>query len=370
MSKSLPIVPYEKDRHEAALAQLADRVLGPQAGARRKSVLDSFHRSMPGRDRAPLRHIVLDGERAAGTLGYMPADFLVSGARVPVRYTHDLFVDPAYALVGHRTLGKGLGAVLVEHARELGGFIPGGMWMTNSCYRIHLASGFDDAGRLTTYTSVLDPAGFCRRKGIVALKGAVSRAGFGVARAVALAQARRRLARDGASVQTVDRFDAALDPAWLDLAKSYAVTRVRDAEYLNWKYVDHPTLDYRAVLVSRAGRPRGYAIWRPAPAGAVETRAVIADFLVEKGDAGTLRLLAARVLLDAAGLGIDAVAVLTTQAWAAGALRTLGFVPSRTRNAWVIAGWRGLIPPEWLCTHEPWHVCLGDSDGDIWTGTM
>jgi len=370
MSKSLVVVPYDRARHESALIQLTERVLGVDAAARRQSVLDSFHDRMPGRDRTPLRHVVLDGDRAAGTLGYMPADFLVKGERVPTRFTHDLFVDPAYALAGHRTLGKGLGTVLVENARGLGGFLPGGMWMTDSCHKIHLASGFDDVSRLTTYTTVLDPAAFSLRRGFSSLKGHVSRVGLGVARAVALTHARRRVERDGALLRAVDRFDAALDPEWMALARTYSMTRVRDAAYLNWKYRDHPALDYRALLVSRNGRPTGYVVWRPAPAGAVETRAVIADFLVEKGDASTLQLLAARVMLDAAAQGIDSVAVLTTQAWAAGALRALGFFPSRTRNAWVIAGWRDLIPADWLRTHEPWHVCLGDSDGDIWTGAM
>ncbi len=370
MSKSLVVVPYDRTRHETALIRLTEKVLGVAAAARRQPVLASFHERMPGRDRAPLRHLVLDGDRVAGTLGYMPADFLVKGERVPVRYTHDLFVDPAYALAGHRTLGKGLGTVLVENAISLGGFFPGGMWMTESCHKIHLASGFNDVSRLTTYTTVLDPAAFSQRRGFSSLKGRVSRVGFGVTRALALTHARRRVERDGASLQTVDRFDAALDPDRMTLARSYSMTRVRDAEYLNWKYVDHPTLDYRALAASRDGRPTGYVVWRPAPAGAGEARAVIVDFLVEKGDAPTLQLLAARVMLDAAAQGIDSVAVLTTQAWAAGALRALGFFASRTRNAWVIAGWRDVIPADWLRTHEPWHMCLGDSDGDIWTGTM
>jgi len=370
MSKSLVVVPYERARHEPALIQLTEMVLGIDAAARRQPVLASFHERMPGRDRAPLRHVVLDGDRAAGTLGYMPADFLVKGERMPVRYTHDLFVDPAYALAGHRTLGKGLGTVLVENARALGSFLPGGMWMTESCHQIHLASGFDDVSRLATYTTVLDPAAFSLRRGFSSLKGHVSRVGFGVTRAVALTHARRRVERDGGSLQPVNRFDPALDPEWMTLARTYSMTRVRDAEYLNCKYVGHPALDYRAWLVSRNGRHTGYVVWRSAPAGAVEARAVIVDFLVERGDAPTLQLLAARVMLDAAAQGIDSVAVLTTQAWAAGALRALGFFPSRTRNAWVIAGWRDLLPADWLRTHEPWHICLGDSDGDIWTGTM
>jgi hypothetical protein len=370
MSKSLVVVPYDRARHETALIALTEKVLGVDAARRRQPVLASFHERMPGRDRAPLRHLVLDGDRAAGTLGYMPADFLVNGERVPARYTHDLFVDPAYALAGHRTLGKGLGTVLVENARGLGGFFPGGMWMTESCHKIHLASGFDDVSRLTTYTTVLDPAAFSVRRGFSSLKRRVSRVGLGVARTVALTHARRRVERDGGSLHAVDRFDPVLDPEWMRLARTYSMTRVRDAEYLNWKYMDHPALDYRALAASHDGRHAGYVVWRPAPSGAVETRAVIVDFLVEKEDAPTLQLLAARVILDAAAQGIDSVAVLTTQAWAAGALRALGFFPSRTRNAWVIAGWRDRIPAEWLVTHEPWHMCLGDSDGDMWTGTM
>lgn len=362
-NRSLSVVAYDRGAHEAALLRFTEKVMGAQARALRQPVLDSFHEGMPGCDRVPLRHIVLDGDRVAGMLGYMPADFLVKGEPMRVRFTHDLLVDPDYR-------GYGLAKQIVENARKLGDFFPGGMWMTIPCYKIHLASGFDDMAPLTTYTSVLDPDSFSARRGFSPLKRAASRVGLGVARSFALRKARARVERDGASLKDVEGFDAALDPAWLTLAKSYALTRVRDAAYLNWKYMDHPTLDYRALTATRGDRVAGFVVWRPAPAGAVETRAVIVDFLVEKEDATTLQLLVSRVLLDAAGLGIDSVALLTTQSWASDALRSFGFLPGRTRNTWVIAGWRDIIPPEWLRNLEPWHVCLGDSDGDIWTGTM
>ncbi len=343
--------------------QFTEKVLGKETCERRRRVLDTFHERMPGRDRLPLRHIILDGERVAGTLGYMPADFLVNGERVAARFTHDLLIDPDYR-------GGGLAKLIVGNARRLGDFFPGGMWMTHPCYKIHIGCGFDDAAPLTTWTSVLDPAAFVARRGFPALRAAASRVAFGVTRSLALGRARSLIGRNGGAVQEVERFDAALDPVWMKLAKTYAVTRVRDAAYLNWKYADHPSLDYRLLVASRGGNVSGYAIWRPAPAGATETRAAIPDFLVETGDTETLRLLAARILVDASGRGIDAVAILTTQAWVARALRPFGFLPGKTPNTWVVAGWQELLPAAWLRDHDRWHVCLGDSDGDIWTGTM
>lgn len=363
MTKSLPVVAYDRDRHEAALMRFTEKVLGAEICARRRRVIDTFHERMPGRDRLPLRHVIMDGDIVAGTLGYMPADFLVKGERVRARFTHDLLVDPEYR-------GGGLGKLIVQNAHDQGDFFPGGMWMTGPCYKIHLSCGFDDAPVLTTYTAVLNPAAFIARHGFPRLKAAAGRVGLGLSRMVTLRRARDLVARAGASIDTPARFAPALDAAWLALAEGYGVTRVRDAEYLNWKYADHPVLDYRLLVANDGGAARGYMIWRPAPAGVKETRAVIADFLVEKGDARTLRRLAARVLVDAAAAGIDAVAVLTTQAWAAGALRGLGFLPSSHRNVWVVAGWRDLIPPGWLHDLDPWHVCLGDSDGDMWTGSM
>ena len=360
---TLPVIAYDHEQHRAALDRFTEKVLGAEVCARRRRVIDTFHANMPGRERVPLRHILVDGDRVAGTLGYMPADFLVKGRRVPARFTHDLLVDPEYR-------GGGLGKVIVGHAQSLGDFFPGGMWMTGPCHQIHLACGFDDVTPLTTYTSVLDPASFAARRKFSVARAAASRAGLGLARAAALEHARTLVERDGASLQLADRFDPSLDPVWLELAATYDVTRVRDAAYLNWKYADHPTLDYRIVIASAHGRPAGYLVWRPAPAGAEETRAVIVDFLVQRDDARTLELLAARALADAAAAGIDSVAVLTTQSWAARALRRLGFLAGRNRNLWVVAGWRDLITPNWLVDLNHWHVCIGDSDGDMWTGSM
>lgn len=357
----LPVVPYEPAKHADALFRFIAKVLGDDVCARRRRVIETMHATMPGHDRFPLRHVILDGDRVAGTLGYLPADFLVSGKRVAARFTHDLLVDPDYR-------GAGLGKVIVDHARALGDFFPGGMWMTDPCRKIHVSCGFEEATPLVTHSLVLDPAAFVARKGMPAVKGFAGRVALGAARSMALHRARR--AMWNASLQEAARFDPALDTVWEALANDYGVTRVRDAAYLNWKYSDHPSLAYRILIATREGKPTGFLVWRLAPDGADEQRAIVADFLVARNDAVTFRQLIARVILDAGSARMESISVLTTQPWAAITLRSFGFMPRAARNSWVVAGWQNVIPADWLQDTGAWHVCLGDSDGDMWTGSI
>jgi GNAT superfamily N-acetyltransferase len=359
--KTLPIVAYQPELHADALFRFISKVLGAEMCERRRRVIETMHTTMPGHDRFPLRHVIVDGDSIAGTLGYMPADFWVKGERVAVRFTHDLLVDPDYR-------GAGLGRLIVDNARALGDFFPGGMWMTDPCRKIHVDCGFKDATPLVTYSLVLDPAAFVTRKAMSGIKGFVSRTALSFNRTLALARA-RRLAGNS-SLREVERFDPAMDAVWETLARGYSITRVRDAAYLNWKYSDHPSLDYRNLIATRDGAPSGYLVWRLAPAVAEEKRAVVVDFLTARNDAGTLRRLIARVVAEAHAAGMESVSVLTTQPWAASVVRGLGFMPRAARNTWVVAGWQGVIPVEWLSDTTAWHVCLGDSDGDMWTGSI
>jgi len=358
--RDLPIVPYRPEVHAEALFAFVAKVLGAEVCAKRRQVIETMHTTMPGRDRFPLRHVIVDGDRVAGTLGYMPADFWIRGKRTAVRFTHDLLVDPDYR-------GGGLGRLIVENAFALGDFFPGGMWMTDPCRKIHVDAGFQDAAPLVTYSLVLDPASFVARRGMPLFKAAAGRAALTANRAVALRRARRAASRDG--VQEILRFDANTDAAWEKLVPGYEITRVRDAAYLNWKYLAHPWLPYRGLLATKGPDPTGYLVWRLAPDHAAEKRAVVTDFLTARSDADTLRRLLARVVVEAAAAGMESVSVLTTQPWAVGLLRSMGFLPREARNTWVVAGWQNVIPGEWLQDTSPWHVCMGDSDGDIWTGS-
>ncbi len=357
-ARPLTVVEYRREAHEPAYLRFITKVLGADECEHRRRVIASMHEHMPGRDRFPLRHVILDGDNVAGSLGYMPADFWIDGKRVPVRFTHDLLVDPDYR-------GQGLAKLVVDNARSLGDFFPGGMWMTDPCYKIHLACGFDDVAALTTYTLPLDVASFVAQKELPPAKRVIARVGLSLTRLRTLARANRVLARGGDDVKAIDRFDPALDATWARLGATYHITLARDAAWLNWRYADHPHLAYRFAIASKDGAPAGFIVWRASSTG--ERRAVIADFLVANGDVATFERLLSHAILGASAAGCHSLSVLTTQSWAAREIRAFGFFPRAARNTWVIAGWQNRIPKESLADHDRWHVVLGDSDGDIWS---
>jgi len=362
--KDFAVTPYDAAAHKSALLQFLGAVYLPEVLKRRELVLDWIHEHHPYRERAPLRYVILDGENVAATMGHLPADFLVKGQPTPVRFTHDLLVDPSYR-------GQGLAKLIVGNSLGGGEFLPGGMWMTIPCYKIHLASGFDDAGPLATRTLVLDPDAFGRRKQLSGLKSQLSKSALALLRARSLARARKSTGKNSAVYDTrvADQFDPGMDGEWRGMLEGYGIAMIRDARYLNWKYAHHPVLKYRLRLVERDGRLAGYIVSRLAPEQADEKRAVITDFLVENGDTKTLEYLVSHTITEASEAGMEVISVLTTQPWAAKMLRGVGFLPRKESHTWVTGGWKGHIPAGWITDHQHWHMCSGDSDGDLWTGS-
>jgi len=361
---TFPVVPYEKQKHESAYLRFLEKVLGAEKFATRRKAVAWLHDGHPLRgERPPLRFVVTDDEKIAGSMGHMPADYMIKGERVAVRITHDLLVDPEYR-------GQGLAKKIVDNSKATGDFYPGGMWMNVPCYKIHRACGFDDVLSPTTQTLVLDPGAFARRQGFNAVKRVAVAGALGVTRARAMRKARAVVDSEtgGVACREVGEFDPRLDGAWLSMVKSYDIAACREAAFLNWKYTKHPVLKYRFTVAERGGDTRGYLVWRMPLEGGKENRAVIVDYLVERGDVETLKAMTAKVIVEAETGGAEALSVMTTHPRAVKLLRTFGFLPRRGSHSWVIANWERYLPREWLVSHEPWHVCLGDSDGDFWTG--
>lgn len=63
----------------------------------------------------------------------------------------------------------------------------------------------------------------------------------------------------GVECRTVDRFDEAADELWARVAPAHRVAQVRDATYLNWRYVANPDR-YDLLELRRDGRLVGVAV--------------------------------------------------------------------------------------------------------------
>ncbi|HEX7131030.1 MAG TPA: hypothetical protein VF228_00560 [Iamia sp.] len=126
------------------------------------------------------------------------------------------------------------------------------------------------------------------------------------------------------AVEPVDRLDDEWDRVWdLDLAPSLVGTR-RDARFLTWRYLAHPTFTYAVRLARRRGAAVGLAVHRVEAAGATGPPAVRLVELV--GDPEARSALLADVVDTARSAGAPLVDWYGTAPYD-DELRTAGFVP-------------------------------------------
>jgi GNAT superfamily N-acetyltransferase len=144
---------------------------------------------------------------------------------------------------------------------------------------------------------------------------------------------------------TLEQFGAEQEQAWRRVAGEWGDCLVRDAAYLNWRYVDAPK-DYRAFA-----SPNGYAVVGHAVQKGFSS-AVICDLV---GPAREQRSLLRRCLREARG-GAD-VAIGVPAPGQRAAFASLGFFP--TPMTIRVIG-KPLVPDASL--PESWHFSPGDTD--------
>lgn len=63
------------------------------------------------------------------------------------------------------------------------------------------------------------------------------------------------------SAVPVEGFDGRFDTFWREYDKKGAVYGLRTSEYLTWRYVSHPYIDYKILALFKGERIRGYAVY-------------------------------------------------------------------------------------------------------------
>ncbi|MBN2074615.1 MAG: GNAT family N-acetyltransferase [Dehalococcoidales bacterium] len=67
---------------------------------------------------------------------------------------------------------------------------------------------------------------------------------------------------EGLKITRVTRFDERINDLWKEIADDYRVLVVRDREYLNWRYVDIPDIEYTIFTAELEGKILGYMVLR------------------------------------------------------------------------------------------------------------
>jgi GNAT superfamily N-acetyltransferase len=309
------------DFHAAQRAEFLGLMRDVYGEAMSEAEFDWFFERNPAGGR--IVSVADDGEGVAGVLAMSPSRAVVEGEEQLVAFA-------VHAVTHPRSRGKGIFSTLElrneELAAQAGATLALGF--TNPMAGPILVGklGWRDLYRLRLWVRMLRPLRALRRRPDLVAQS--HKVGLPPGRGGAL-----------------ERFTEAQERAWRAVLPRWGNCLVRDAAYLNWRYLDAPA-DYRAFA-----SPNGYAVLGHAVQKGLSA-AVVCDLV---GSPREARSLLRRCLREARG-GVDVVVGVPAPGQHAAWL-SLGFVPS-PQTIRVI----GKPLSESARLTERWHFSPGDTD--------
>jgi GNAT superfamily N-acetyltransferase len=237
--------------------------------------------------------LAVDGERVVGQYAAWRIDGLLERRTRPFMFALDAMVDPEFRRQGILT-------AMVQEAHRL--------WQAEGAACV-LAMPNEQWG------SVNEKVGWRRVfplqwqiRPLRLEKIAMRRLGLALSPPAAFSRLwnaywRRRLLPDPRLVlETVATAGVAFDDLWQRLRENQPLSTIRDAAWIQWRYLSVPDRSYRVLLARRDGRPVGYIVYWLQPFSGGEA-GIVAEFLYETGDSGVRDRLVVAVLdqLQAAG---------------------------------------------------------------------
>ena len=168
------------------------------------------------------------------------------------------------------------------------------------------------------------------------------------------------------NVRSIERFDERHDRLWTSASRDLTCAVVRDASYLNWKYVDQPGQQFLRLEVADDQGIKGVAVWmfREPNRKCPYRRAFLVDLVAPLADATSL-LHVIKAAYTAVSGEADALLCRHTDGRLTRALRRCGFhLRQPDRFLLVDPGPLTGVSLDRALSSESWFVTQGDSDID------
>jgi GNAT superfamily N-acetyltransferase len=351
------VTPYRQELLDQ-IRPLWREYFGPEVLGSRESLFRWITERNPHRGDAPPYYLLMDGERVIGMHGHMPLRFSLGGERRMGFLAHDDLLSSDYR-------GQGLGKVMLSGVAEQSPPFAGALWHNEPNRRLYGKCGWVEVPDFFPWVKILDPMSAVRGRlgeGLLA-RTAAALLGAGL-RARDLASPR---ASSSLRVEEISAFDSRFDELFDAAAPSLEASVVRDAAYLNWKFVEKPGNRYLRLAAADAGDSlAGYAVLRT-DRTEDELRGKIVDLLADPRRPEAFAALIGRSLEELRGRGAARVEVACTHEPFCAQLRRFGFLRANTPLRFMLSQWEGIIEPAWVESARHWYLCFADADGDAWT---
>lgn len=305
-------------------------------------------------------YLLLDSDRLVGMHGHMPQRFSVNGERVRFQLAHDDLLAEQYSK-------SGLGKVMIGEVSAKRKSCAAALWQAPSYRETYAKCGWTEVSGLVHLVLVIDPSPRVHdRLGDTALAGIAT----GLLRqGLAVRDALRRVGRSADYPLTdVARFDERFDALFDRAAPTLGIAAVRDADYLNWKFVDKPRNRYRRLAaLDSEGEVRGYVVVSCSGCDG-DTVGRIVDLLGDPDHPEALDVAVRQAIDWLQSQGASTVSTVGSPS-AIGRLARFGFATRASESGFMIIHWEARLERDFATDIRNWYVTASDADGDAWDET-
>jgi hypothetical protein len=338
----------QEDRR--AVEALYRRVFGNDAADASRLRWDwQYHRNPNTPGGAPVIWIAREGPTIVGQYATMPVRLWVQGQEVEGSWGTDVMVAP-------ERQRQGIGEVLFRTwDRHSGASL--GLGLSDSSHHLFKKLRWPEPRPIPCLVKPLTRRAFKRAQWPESVNGLVSALTVPVVKVVARTRPLR------AEIEMIRRFPPAFTELWDRLAAKFDFAVRRDAQYLNWKYVEAPHVRYCVAALKRQGVVEGYAVYRhlQEPRGRVTS---LVDFLVDPDDEPGMKTLLRWVDREARAEDSDKVRTYAFHAGFRRLLRRSGYFPVKSTIEFTAKVNSVPVSDEFYRQTDRWHITLGDSDQD------
>ncbi|HEY3382301.1 MAG TPA: GNAT family N-acetyltransferase [Vicinamibacterales bacterium] len=170
-----------------------------------------------------------------------------------------------------------------------------------------------------------------------------------------------------AQIEPIRHFDDRFTELWGRVARSFDLAVVRDAAYLNWKFIEPPHVRYSVVALKRDETVGGYAVYRHVQEARSRVT-ILVDFLVDPSDVLGLETLLRWVDREARAADSDKIRVFAMHEGYRRTLKRAGYFDVKASLPFTAKVNAVPVPTSFYERTDRWHVTLGDSDQDRYSG--
>jgi GNAT superfamily N-acetyltransferase len=224
-------------------------------------------------------YLVRDGEKIIAHFADIPRRFSINGGTVLATVSLDLMVHPDYRREGlFMAMGK-YGARRVKRESVL--------FMMTFPIRPETIRGLIKIGwekvvplpvivRPIRFSAILDR--YLRFKPLSLILGGVAAGAYFL-----LFAWRQGKKPGGIRIEEVNRLDGAFDDFLEDASRLFPAMGIRTRQYLNWRYVQHPTRRYTICRAVEKGKMRGYIVLRKVELLGFNSTAIVDLLALDEG---------------------------------------------------------------------------------------